>query len=358
VPGEACNSIPAFESSRPIRTAPRGRCYLCNAAGTPLYRDLCDRHWNVGGRWNLRQCVNRECRLVWLDPSPLPEDIPLMYSEYFTHDGPLQGRAEKLRNTLLPFVRSRKTFPRRSGFRPLLWALARVSAFRDFSAGALMWLQDSPPGEVLDFGFGAGQLLTRLRNLGWQVSGVEFDPEVLATARETLKIDARSSVLKFPANRFDVIAMSHVIEHLPDPIATLRECAGRLKPGGRMILATPNMASLGHKRFRANWRPLDPPRHLFLFSPDNLARCVERVGLEVEKSRTSARSACFSWYSSKELVAPRRSTGADAKQEAGPILKMAGAIFQLWEHYAGGAQGGEEIILTARRPAIAGVASR
>ncbi|HEY1463070.1 MAG TPA: class I SAM-dependent methyltransferase [Terriglobales bacterium] len=340
-------SLPAREGVRPLRRVSRTKCCLCNADGNVLYTDVYDRHWNVEGQWNLRQCPNAECKLVWLDPCPVPEDIPLMYAEYFTHDGGFQGAAEDLRNQLLPYISSNKTKSRRFSADQIYWGLSRISVFRDFAAGTLMWLQDAPPGEALDFGFGAGQLLIRLRDLGWKVAGVEFDPEVLAMAREEFGIDARASILDFPANKFDVITLSHVIEHVPDPIATLRECASRLKLGGRLVLATPNTNSLGHKRFGANWRPLDPPRHLNLFSPENLTRCAEKAGLEVETARTSARSACFSWYSSKSLIQKKKNAGRSEK--AGIGVKASGALFQLWEHYLVKKDEGEEIVLVARR---------
>jgi 2-polyprenyl-3-methyl-5-hydroxy-6-metoxy-1,4-benzoquinol methylase len=335
------------ESSRPLRLVSRAKCYLCGAEGAVLYRDVYDIHWNVAGQWNLRQCPNKKCELIWLDPCPVPEDISLMYAEYFTHDGGFQGAAENLRNNLLPYICQGKPAARKRASNPIYWGLSRISVFHDFAAGALMWLQDAKPGEALDFGFGAGQLLVRLRDLGWKVSGVEFDPKVLATARKELGIDARASIFDFSPDKFDVITLSHVIEHVPDPVATMRECASRLKPGGRLVLATPNTLSMGHKRFGANWRPLDPPRHLFLFSLKSLTQCAEKAGLKVETARTSARSACFSWHSSQSLLEHKRNVNAGKK--AGFRTKASGALFQLWEHYLGKKDEGEEVVLVAQR---------
>ena len=342
------------QRSREVRSLARSKCYLCDAEGEIRYNSVSDFYWNVSGTWNLRQCPNRECQLVWLDPVPVPEDIPLMYSEYFTHDGLLQGAAEKLRSRLLPFVCSGEKTSKGAASGLLFPALAHISVFRDFAAGALMWLNDTPPGDMLDFGFGAGQLVMRLRDMGWNVAGVEFDHKVLTMARENLGVDVRSSVLSFPENRFDVITLSHVIEHVPDPVSTLQQCASRLKPGGRLVIATPNTNGLGHKHFRKDWRPLDPPRHLILFSPQSLAQCAKRAGLEVETVRTSARSACFSWYSSQLLRKKKSDTGSNtstSKNNDGPglFLKASGALFQLWEHYLGGEDEGEEVVLTARR---------
>jgi len=340
---------------REVRSVARRECYLCGTEGEVYYHGISDSYWNVGGTWNLRQCPNSECGLIWLDPVPLPEDIPLMYSEYFTHDGLLQGAAEKVRSRLLPFVCAGEKPSRKSASGLLFAVLAHFSLFRDFAAGALMWLNNAPPGDMLDFGFGAGQLVLRLRDLGWNVAGVEFDHKVLTIAREKLKVDVRSSIMSFPESRFDVITLSHVIEHVPDPVLTLQQCAGRLKPGARIVIATPNTNSLGHKYFRKDWRPLDPPRHLILFSPESLARCAQRAGLNVEAVRSSARSACFSWYSS-QLLRKKKSTGRSTTQTSsaigspGPYLKASGALFQLWEHYLGGKDEGEEVVLIARKP--------
>lgn len=338
---------------RSFRSVARTHCYLCDSEGKILYSGLSDRLWNVPGNWNLRQCPRHECQLIWIDPCPVPEDIPSIYSEYYTHEPAGLGAMERLRRNLAPFVFSGTASTPRSFAYPVLKLLSRLSVFRDFTAGAVMWLQDMPPGDMLDFGFGAGQLVMRLRDMGWNVAGVEFDHKVLTMAREKLGMDVRSSILSFPENRFDVITLSHVIEHVPDPKATLRECTSRLRPGGRIVLATPNTKSLGHEYFQENWRPLEPPRHLFLFSPQSLAQCAERAGLEVEVVRTSARSACFSWYSS-QLLRKKKSDHKPAlsKNNDGPglFLKASGALFQLWEHYLGGEQAGEEVVLTARRP--------
>ena len=61
---------------------------------------------------------------------------------------------------------------------------------------------------------------------------------------------ATSTQAKYPADAFDAVVMSNVLEHLPNPIETLQECRRVLKPGGRLISITPNSDSLGRKLFR------------------------------------------------------------------------------------------------------------
>jgi SAM-dependent methyltransferase len=84
----------------------------------------------------------------------------------------------------------------------------------------------------------------------------------------------------YPSEHFDAVTLSHVIEHVPDPVGTLVECARLLKKGGKLVIATPNNASLGHRLFGRNWRGLEPPRHLHIFSPQSLRRTLGMAGFQ------------------------------------------------------------------------------
>ena len=90
--------------------------------------------------------------------------------------------------------------------------------------------------------------------------GIDIDPETVKAVRSR-GLDVRLGTLEaqgFPADYFDAIVMNHVIEHIHDPLEHLRECHRVLKKGGVLSLATPNVASLGHERFRQYWVGLRP----------------------------------------------------------------------------------------------------
>ncbi len=119
-----------------------------------------------------------------------------------------------------------------------------------------------------------------MQEWGWQVEGVDFDPEAIENARRKgLTVHAGSLAEQaFPDESFDVVVMSHIIEHVHDPIAFLRHANRLLRPGGRIILATPNAWSLGHRLWEGDWVSLATPYHLFIFNPLALARVLHEAG--------------------------------------------------------------------------------
>ena len=68
-----------------IRTQQKSNCFCCNSTGTYLYQGLQDRLFGVLGTWSLKRCDNKQCDLLWLDPAPISEDLPIAYQNYYTH---------------------------------------------------------------------------------------------------------------------------------------------------------------------------------------------------------------------------------------------------------------------------------
>jgi len=229
---------------------------------------------------------------------------------------------------------------------PRAW-LRRVGPLDDLLGGPVCWLPAHPGGTVLDVGCGSGAFLARMRTLGWQVAGVEPDPAAAATAARVHGLDVEASLANFAHRQFDAITMHHVIEHLPDPAAEVKALAARLAPGGRLAIVTPNIHSLGRRRFGASWVHWDPPRHLWLFSRPALNRVVTEAGLEVERSWTTGRFARFVWTASTRIRTRGRVT-----DERRSLVQTAGAVaFQLAEQSLGlvVADAGEELVVVARQ---------
>ena len=135
---------------------------------------------------------------------------------------------------------------------------------------------------LLDFGCGNGEFLEAARNAGWQVTGIDLDPEAVKAAKQNelnVIVGGIEELARFDS-AFDQITLSHVIEHVHQPEGLLALCYQALKPGGRLWLETPNIHAQGHEKYRANWRGLEPPRHLILFNHESLMLLLERVGFE------------------------------------------------------------------------------
>ncbi len=278
------------DSQREIRSLPCPNCSLCGTGGQPLYEGLKDRLFNAPGEWNLKRCPNPQCGLLWLDPMPLEEDIGMAYETYFTH-----AALEDAPPPAAPGARRRAAELCRSAYRawrfnygddagkPLRWLFALPILLSRIECDGLdiplRYLAIPEKGRMLDVGCGDGSVLKLAQELGWNAQGVDFDAQAVDTARRK-GLSVRLGGLaeqRYPDESFDLVLMGHVIEHVHDPLATLREIRRVLRAGGKLVVATPNAASWGHRHFGPNWRGLEPPRHLRIFNAHNLAVLAERA---------------------------------------------------------------------------------
>lgn len=264
-------------------------CPLCGSrARTSLHPGLADHAYeHTPGRWDLHRCEN--CTCAYLDPRPTRETIHLAYREYYTHVADVGAGAEPL----TAIRRARRALA--NGYRnwrygtkvrptsvlgvPATWLFPATRRRIDLEFRHLP--RPWPGACLLDVGFGDGAFLERARSAGWQVTGVDFDPATVEAARKR-GLDVYEGALDSlggGAGPYDVITLSHVIEHVHDPRALVREIVRRLKPGGLAWIETPNLASSGHRRFGAAWRGLEPPRHLVLFDWDSLEGLLRAEGL-------------------------------------------------------------------------------
>lgn len=167
---------------------------------------------------------------------------------------------------------------------------ARRSGSRRFRS-----LEGLAPGAMLDVGCGSGYDLLALRDRGWSVAGVEMNPRAAENARAQ-GLDVRTGTLsdaRFEADRFDLVTMFHVLEHLPDPVGVASEAARILEPGGRLLAQVPNLHGANAWFFREHWYELDVPRHVNFFTPGTLRTMLGKAGLRVVSIRWIESAADF-----------------------------------------------------------------
>ncbi len=331
-----------------VRAAPD--CLLCGNPGRLLHRNLRDRIFQAPGEWAHRYCAR--CGLTWLDPQPLPTMVASLYHQYFWHvDAPVRAQSGA-RSTLRALALRRLGYDVAVSDASLLMRVAaRLPFIEEMVAADAMWLASQPGGKVLDVGCGRGDLLVNLQQLGWSVSGIEPEPAAAAAAAQRLGRPVFAGGIEtatLAADHFDAVVLNHVVEHLTDPIEALRRCARALKPGGRLVILTPNTRSFGRRLFGADWLNWDPPRHLYIFDERSLRSVLERAGLHINTQRTLSRKARWAWHASRMIQASQRPTHEHAPR---PVSQRTAAwLLQLSEHASAPfTAAGEELYAVATR---------
>jgi SAM-dependent methyltransferase len=137
-------------------------------------------------------------------------------------------------------------------------------------------------GRLLDVGAALGDFVLEAQAAGWQSEGVEISGYAAARARGRGAIvhTGELAQLRLPTARFDVVTLYDTIEHLTDPVATLREIQRLLVPGGLLHLVTPNVGGYQARVLGRRWYHYKPGEHLFYFSPATVRAAIEAAGLK------------------------------------------------------------------------------
>lgn len=248
-----------------------GACVLCRGAeATVLEKES----RIVGARSPAAVVRCAGCGLLRIDPPPSAEALARLYRE----DGLVRDYEARCGQAYVSGDLEAAPF-----------AARRLATLERLRGG---------PGRLLDIGAARGVFLDLARSRGWIVTGVELSDGAVRLARERFGLELRKSTLEeaaFPDASFDVAHMSHVLEHLQDPLASLLEVRRVVRPGGLVALEVPNEFGdlLGAVREAILRRPRAvyavPSPHLFFFTPATLRRLVARAGLRALQVRTPRR---------------------------------------------------------------------
>jgi 2-polyprenyl-3-methyl-5-hydroxy-6-metoxy-1,4-benzoquinol methylase len=257
-------------------TAEETRCNQCGNAATLAFvaKDLNRRLTDE--QFPYYRCSN--CGLVFLHP--VPANLGRYYPSNY-HDIP-RSLDELLQ--------------RRRGESYKLEALARVSGKR-----------------LLEIGPSFGAFAALARQAGFDVQTIEMDEQCCRFIREVVGVPAEHTGDVAAAlqrtGRYDVIAMWHSLEHLPNPWDVLDELPRHLEPGGALLFATPNPESLQFRFFGRRWVHLDAPRHVNLIPHGVLEARLARAGMRRAYFTTedSGAQECnlLGWIASSRTKLPR-----------------------------------------------------
>lgn len=119
--------------------------------------------------------------------------------------------------------------------------------------------------KLLDIGCGTGEFLIHAKNKNWKTVGVELNDQARQKASNK-KIDTFKSLDNLNNQKFDVITLWHVLEHLPNLEDQILKIKSLLEKNGTLIIAVPNYKSYDAKYYKQYWAAYDTPRHLWHFS--------------------------------------------------------------------------------------------
>lgn len=138
---------------------------------------------------------------------------------------------------------------------------------------------------VLDFGCGNGSMAALLREDVAEVDGLEVNDMPRALARDSFDLTVYDGLDSIPEDRkYDAIVSNHVFEHIPHPIAMLRDLHKILKPSGKVIIMVP-VEDFRTAR-NADWRSPDVNQHLHTWTPLQFAHTLREAGFEPQEVRT------------------------------------------------------------------------
>jgi len=297
----------------------------------------------------------RRCGLGYLNPRPDEHTIGLFYpDDYHCYQPPSRQPSAWSRGKAWL---KRLVMARRFGTRPPLtrWhekALAWLGSWwlspRPHSLTALPYHGE---GRLLDYGCGSGWYAQQMRELGWQVTAMDFSSYAAAQVRARYGIPTLTGALPHPevaAGSFDVITLGAVLEHVHRPRHLIAAAAAALRPGGYLVVSVPNLASWGFRYFRQHWWGLHLPHHLLHFTSDTLHQLLTGQGLEVRRLRTVPRPG---WM--QRSLKAARAGGTEARR---PLfvrlgkLRVVSSLLTRWTGWTGETDCIEAI---AYRPAVA-----
>lgn len=226
------------------------------------------------------RCAN--CRLVRADPLPSLAEKAVIETQGYTDETAFPEVRDFFANCHRNFVED-----------PVIREMRRHLERLEHATGG--------PGKLLDIGAGTGILMHLARERGWQVQGIDICSLTAEKAAREFGVEVVVAPIEEHrfADRFDAITMLDVLEHVVDPLSTLRRAHDLLRPGGAIAIAVPNQRCLltslvgAYARVRGSAANqllfrLYVPQHLHYFTPPTLRRMVETAKFRILDLRQGA----------------------------------------------------------------------
>lgn len=236
-------------------------CPLCGSRRFQKQHSGPDYFMRLPGTFQLVRC--RECDLLYQNPRPPLAQIGRFYPDHYGSYGSAQAGLRA----------------RRGMMRWIIWhGQHKRCRLIQHSVPAIVGV----PRRLLDIGCASGLFLETMQSYpAWQVEGVELNQAAAQATSARLGVPVFAGPFEqaqYADGTFDAITLWDVLEHLHEPLASLREIRRILRPGGVLFVRVPNAASYVARMCGRYWSGYDLPRHMTLFTPKTLARALAQAG--------------------------------------------------------------------------------
>ncbi len=272
----------------------------------------------------------KECHLEFVNPLPTTEAMQQNYQKEMTGNGTEPGLHSNY----------------------ILERQKRNKSYSKLYHSRLKLIESLYPdrGNLLDIGCGAGFFLNCAKDRGWNCHGLEILPEYIKYAKEKFKLnnirlESLDDSLTHDVNTFDVVTLWDLIEHLRNPLDCLKKIHQVMKPGGLLVIWTPNVKN--SVILKEKWTGYKILQHFYFFSGDSLNNMLGKAGFKIVSLKTNKarkgllESKGFNPFDKSEkpqnlMGRFLRSAKRDIKNSLnpltylGPLFDMAGYGFNLY----------------------------
>lgn len=253
-----------------LRDGPAGhegwRCRVCGERRAVRWHVVLERQLGLGGAFDYGECAG--CGSMGI--VVVPVDLARFYGEgYYSFKAEVKEEARRSSRAKRWFGRGRA------------WVTGEAGLAR---SERQLWLRLRlpPDARILDVGAGTGRWLEQLHGRGYRnLTGIDafLDPHL----ERDEPVRLRRALLSEIGGEWDLIAYHHVMEHVSDIGAEMKEAVARLRPGGRLLVRVPWADSWACRHYGTDWLQWDAPRHLAVPTRRALDELAQRLGLHEEQ---------------------------------------------------------------------------